>query len=108
METILEHPAGLLVQPDGGGNGTGVLVLAGSSGRVDSERAHLLARHGATAIPIRWFGDEGQPPGICEVPIETFTAALDRLGVGYGRLAVLGVSKAARGSLAASRSGPAR
>ena len=35
---------------------TGVLVLAGSSGRVDLARARLLAQHGAYALALRWFG----------------------------------------------------
>ena len=51
-----------------------VLVLAGSSGRIDERRARLLAGRGALAVSIRWFGGPGQPPGICEVPLETFTA----------------------------------
>ena len=62
----------------------GVAVLAGSSGRVDVERARLLARHGALALALRWLGGEGQPPGICEVPLETFGAAVDWLVEGLG------------------------
>lgn len=40
-------------------SGTAVLVLAGSSGRIDSPRAELLASHGAVAESIRWFGGPG-------------------------------------------------
>jgi hypothetical protein len=93
--------------PGGGLDGTlvgagtaGVLVLAGSSGRVDVDRARLLARHGALALALRWFGGEGQPPGICEVPLETFTAAVDRLvELGAARLGVVGLSKGAEAAL---------
>lgn len=35
--------------------GVGVLVLAGSSGRLDTGRADVLAAAGATALAIRWF-----------------------------------------------------
>ncbi|WP_217708407.1 acyl-CoA thioester hydrolase/BAAT C-terminal domain-containing protein [Nonomuraea rhodomycinica] len=79
---------------------TGVLVLAGSSGRIESQRCDLLARHGVTAMSVRWFGGAGQPPGICEVPLETFVAALDLLAqTGVSRLAVLGSSKGAEAAL---------
>jgi uncharacterized protein len=78
----------------------GVLVLAGSSGRVDLERARLLARHGALAVALRWFGGEGQPPGICEVPLETFAAGVDwREAHGVRRVGIVALSKGAEGAL---------
>ncbi|MEV0197703.1 acyl-CoA thioester hydrolase/BAAT C-terminal domain-containing protein [Nonomuraea sp. NPDC050691] len=82
------------------GAGVGVLVLSGSSGRVEEQRCDLLAEHGVTAMSIRWWGGAGQPPGICEVPLETFVAALDLLvETGVSRLAVLGGSKGAEAAL---------
>jgi uncharacterized protein len=78
----------------------GVLVLTGSSGRVDVARARLLALRGALAVAFRWFGGEDQPPGICEVPLETFAAAVDWLeGKGVRRVGVVAVSKGAEGAL---------
>lgn len=79
--------------------GTGVLVLAGSSGRTDHQRAELLTRHGATTLALRWFGGEGQQPGPWEVPIETFTRALDALAPDVDRLAIVGVSFGAEAAL---------
>jgi dienelactone hydrolase len=79
--------------------GTGVLVLAGSSGRVERQRADLLARHGALALSIRWFGGPGQRPAPHEVPLETFTEALDRMAPECDRLAVVGVSFGAEAAL---------
>jgi dienelactone hydrolase len=76
-----------------------VLVLSGSSGRIESERVSLLAAHGAAALSPRWFGGPGQPPGICEVALETFAPALERLAACHDRLAVLGVSKGAEAAL---------
>jgi hypothetical protein len=35
--------------------GTGVLVLSGSSGALELERAGLFAAHGATTLALRWF-----------------------------------------------------
>jgi hypothetical protein len=84
----------------GGRRDIGVLVLAGSSGRVDVERARLLARAGARAVALRWFGGAAQPPGICEVPLETFVAALDWLSEhGARRIGIVGQSKGAEAAL---------
>jgi uncharacterized protein len=78
----------------------GVLVLAGSSGRVDVGQARLLARQGAVAVALRWFGGEAQPPGICEVPLETFGLAVDWLEAkGVQRVGVVALSKGAEGAL---------
>ena len=98
MEQELREPEGLMVQPENP-CGTGVLVLAGSSGRVDVDRARLLARHGATALSVRWFGGDGQQPGPYEVPLETFSDALDRLASRCDRLAVVGTSFGAEAAL---------
>jgi uncharacterized protein len=81
-------------------HGLGVVVLAGSSGRVDVARARLFAAKGAVAIALRWFGGVGQTPGICEVPLETFAGATDRLvKEGCGTIAYVGTSKGAEAAL---------
>ena len=98
MEKELHAPDGLLVTPETP-CGTGVLVLAGSSGRVDAGRARLLAEHGAMALSIRWFGGDGQQPGPYEVPLEMFLDALDRLAPHCDRLAVTGTSFGAEAAL---------
>ena len=78
----------------------GVIVAAGSSGRVDVARARLFASRGAVALALRWFGGDGQPPGICGVPLETFTRAIDRLEQhGCKRIAFVGTSKGAEAAL---------
>jgi acetyl esterase/lipase len=90
---------GVLVTPARGSD-IGVLVLAGSSGRVERERAHILAEQGMTALSIRWFGGPGQSPGICEIPLETFTTAVDFLQAnGAERIGILGCSKGAEAAL---------
>ena len=74
--------------------GWGVVVLAGSSGRVDIARAKLFAALGAVCIALRYCGGERQPPGICEVPLEVFTRATDRLiEEGCERVAYVGTAK---------------
>lgn len=91
---------GVAIRPQAARPAVGVLVLSGSSGRVDVDRARLLAAHGALAVALRWFGGPGQPPGICEIPLETFTAACDwMVAQGAARLGVVGVSKGAEAAL---------
>ncbi|MFM6850939.1 MAG: acyl-CoA thioester hydrolase/BAAT C-terminal domain-containing protein [Terrabacter sp.] len=91
---------GVLVAPADGGNGTGVLVLAGSSGRVETERAGLFASAGVSAaLTYRWFGAPGRPAGIWEYPLEAFDAAVGTLAAECDRVVLLGSSKTAEGFL---------
>jgi hypothetical protein len=100
-ETVLEVPApGLLVTPDEPA-GVGVLVVSGSSGRLEEDKARALAAAGAHALTIQYFGGPGQLPGICELPLETFVDALDRLaGEDVEQLGLVGLSKSAEAGLA--------
>ncbi|MEV0493330.1 hypothetical protein [Streptomyces atratus] len=87
------------------GSDTGVLVLAGSGGRIEDERCRIPAREGLTALSVRWFGGAGQPPGICEVPLETFVSATELLrSRGARRIADADAAEPA----AARTDGPAR
>ena len=70
------------------------LVLPGSSNRVDTGRARLLADHGVAALPLPLFDEELE-----EVPLERFGPALDTLASISLRLAVIGVSKGAEAAL---------
>jgi hypothetical protein len=100
LERELTDPWEGVVAAPVGGSDVGVLVLAGSSGRIERERARILARQGMTAVSIRWFGGPGQSPGICEIPLETFTAAVDFLRLnGAERIGILGTSKGAEAAL---------
>lgn len=72
--------------------GVGALVLAGSSGRVDSARAELLARHGVVAESVRWFGGPQQHDGPWEIPLELFFERVDGLAQECDRVLVLGSS----------------
>ena len=106
-ETAYGHD-GMLVEPSGGGNGTGVLVLSGSSGRVERERARLLASAGVTAaLTYRWFGGDGQPAGIWEHPLETFAPAVAALAERCDRVVLMGVSKSAEAFLLYAGEDPA-
>jgi uncharacterized protein len=80
--------------------GLGVVVLGGSSGRVDVARARLFAVKGAIALALRWFGGDGQPPAIYEVPLEAFRGATDSLlEAGCQTIAYVGTSRGAEAAL---------
>ena len=87
-----------LVRPEAASD-TGVLLLAGSSGAVEEDRARLLAQHGATVLALRWFGGPGQQPGPFDVPLETFVEGLDRLAGECDRVTVVGTSFGAEAAL---------
>jgi dienelactone hydrolase len=98
-ETLVEAVQGTLMVPTSIGS-LGVVVLHGSSGRADLERARLFASHGALSLALQWFGGEGQVPGICEVPLETFFGAVDHLKrAGCEHVALIGTSKGAEAAL---------
>lgn len=102
MQQALADPEGVLVSPTEP-SGTGVLVLSGSSGRVEADRRRVLAAAGATALSIRWFGGPGQRPQPYEGPLETFMGAVDLLASSCGRIALLGSSFGAEAALLATR-----
>ncbi len=88
----LSAPEGVLVTPDDGEPAAAVLVLSGSSGRVQADRCRVLAGHGLAALSVRWFGADPQPATLQEVPVESFTPHLDRLFGLSDRLGVVGTS----------------
>ena len=71
---------------------TGVLCLAGSSGRVDADRARLVAGLGAVTESIQWFGGPGQQPAPFEVPLELFQHRIEALARECDRIVVVGTS----------------
>jgi hypothetical protein len=73
-------------------SGTAALVLAGSSGRIDSARAELLASHGVVAESIRWFGGPGQNAGPWDIPLELFLDRVSDLRRIADRVVVVGTS----------------
>src|SRR6478752_644467 len=98
-ERSVDHEGVLVARADGG-NGTGVLVLSGSSGRVERDRAALVASAGVSAaLTYRWFGGAGQPAGIWEHPLESFAPAVELLAGQCDRVVLLGASKSAEAFL---------
>lgn len=80
-------------------SGVGALVLAGSSGRVDIDRARVLAGAGVRAESIRWFGGPGQHEGPWEIDLELFLDRVVQLSGECDRVVVLGTSFGAEAAL---------
>ena len=76
-----------------------LLVLSGSSGRVEHERARTLSRHGIAAWAVPWFGAPGLPPTPRRVPLDALLPCLDRLAAVAPRVGVLGTSFGAEAAL---------
>lgn len=98
-ETLTGDIQGKLLTPERT-TGLGVVVVTGSSGRVDVARASLFAASCAVSLAPRWFGGDGLSPAIHEVPLEVFVRATDRLvQAGCERIAYVGTSRGAEASL---------
>jgi hypothetical protein len=91
-------PQGVRFVPDVR-SGDGVLVLAGSSGRIDADRAARFAEIGFVAESIRWFGGPGQHSGPWEIPLDTFADRIDGLRADNDRVWVVGTSIGAEAAL---------
>lgn len=97
----LSAPVGVRWEPDDH-LGVGALVLGGSSGRLDDQRARLLAEQGVLAESIQWFGGPDQHDGPWEIPLETFAARAAALAAECDRVVLVGLSFGAEAALAAA------
>ena len=86
-----------LFVPPGPGPHRTVIVLGGSGGGLDWDKAAVLASHGFATLALAYFGIEPLLPTLNEIPLEYFETALawiKRQGLlDSSRLAVFGNSK---------------
>jgi dienelactone hydrolase len=91
--------------PSSGTVGPALLVLGGSEGgkEITMRLAASLHAKGYGALALAYFGAEGLPDQLEEIPLEYFTRALDWLarqpGVDPSRIGVIGGSKGAEAAL---------
>jgi hypothetical protein len=95
---------GTLFAPPGAGPFPGIIVLGGSEGGLNSEHvAALLSGRGYAALALAYFGAEGLPPSLEEIPLEYFKRAIDWMArhrsVRAGGLGIVGTSKGAEAAL---------
>lgn len=89
--------AGVFYLPAGQGPHPGVVILGGAEGGLHSDQAALLASHGFASLALAYFGYDGLPPTLENIPIEYFETAIRWLqaqpAVRVDRLAVVGASR---------------
>ncbi|GGM81549.1 acyl-CoA thioesterase [Lentzea pudingi] len=83
----------LFAPEDDGGELPGVIVLGGSEGGIHETDAALLAAHGFVTLALGYFGLEGLPENLVDVPLEYFGTAIDFLSGHAGEIGVVGGSR---------------
>lgn len=82
--------------PPGAGQHPAVIVLGGSGGGADHDRAALYASHGFAALALAYFGVAGLPPVLADIPLEYFGRAIAHArSVAGDFVAVEGISRGA-------------
>ena len=92
-----EGLVGTLFLPDASAPRAAVLALGGAGGGLSEGAAETLAGEGFAALALAYFGLDGLPRELVEIPLEYFEGAIAWLGghpeVDAGRVAVMGNSK---------------
>ena len=90
---------GCLFIPPGHGPHPVVIVLSGSGGGFDLDKAATLSRHGFATLALAYFGIPPLPAWLHRIPLDYFEAALTWLAshreLDSERIAALGVSRGA-------------
>ena len=79
---VTRHPirsdgiVGTLFLPPGDGPHPAVVVLNGGGGGIDEYRGAILASYGYAALNLGYFGMEGLPRGLVNIPLEYFENAI--------------------------------
>lgn len=101
---------GKLFIPPGHGPHPAVIILGGSGGGFDRDKAALLSRHGFATLALAYFGIPPLPAWLHKIPLEYFESAIAWLSsqpeVDARRLALLGVSRGAELALLLASSIP--
>ncbi len=90
---------GRLFIPSGKGPHPTVIVLSGTGGGFDLDKAAVLSRHGFATLALAYFGIPPLPTWLNRIPLEYFEAALGWLKaqpeIDALRIGVLGISRGA-------------
>jgi dienelactone hydrolase len=76
--SVIRHAGlvGTLFHPIDDGPRPGVILLGGSEGGLHELDAALLANHGFAVMALAYFGADGLPSHLVEIPLEYFEAAI--------------------------------
>lgn len=101
---------GCLFIPPGRGPHPAVILLSGSGGGFDLDKAAILSRHGFATLALAYFGVDPLPKWLHRIPLEYFDGALAWLSaqpeIDAKRVALLGVSRGAELALLLASSIP--
>jgi len=67
---------GTLFLPPGQGPHPAMMLVSGGNGGIPEGRAAILASHGYAALALGYFGVEGLPRGLVNIPLEYFEGAI--------------------------------
>ncbi|MBA2633662.1 MAG: acyl-CoA thioesterase/BAAT N-terminal domain-containing protein [Chloroflexi bacterium] len=94
---------GTLFHPIDDGARPGVILLGGSEGGMHEPDAALLANHGFAVLALAYFGTDGVPSFLMEIPLEYFEKAVGFLrthaAAGDGPIGVFGGSRGGEAAL---------
>jgi dienelactone hydrolase len=94
-----EGKVGRLFIPPGRTPHPAVIVLGGSGGGFDLDKAAILSRHGFATLALAYFGVPPLPNWLHRIPLEYFESAIAWLSaqpeIDAHRIAILGVSRGA-------------
>ncbi len=97
---------GKLFIPAGPGPHPAVVVLSGSGGGFDIDKAAALSRHGFATLALSYFGVPPLPSWLHRIPLEYFEAALDWLvaqpEIDSNRIGMFGISRGAEAAMLAA------
>ncbi len=101
---------GRLFVPPGVARPPVVIVLSGSGGGFDVDKAAVLSRHGFATFALAYFGVDPLPSWLNRIPLEYFDSAMAWLRaqpeIDVQRIGVLGVSRGAELALLLASSTP--
>jgi dipeptidyl aminopeptidase/acylaminoacyl peptidase len=116
LRTVELHEAGLVgklmlpFRDDQKSRMPAVILLGGSEGGLDEAGATLLASHGYAALTLAYFGVEGVPSELVNIPVECVLQAVKwlqaRPEIDRGRIAVAGGSRGSELALLAASVSP--
>jgi pimeloyl-ACP methyl ester carboxylesterase len=105
-EANADTVVGKLFIPAGPGPHPAVIVLSGSGGGFDNDKAAGLSRHGFATLALSYFGVPPLPSWLHRIPLEYFEAALDWLvaqpEIDSNRIGMFGISRGAEAAMLAA------
>ena len=109
-EVATETVRGVFYRPNSSTPLPTILIIGGSEGGLQAQTAALWASHGYAALAVGYFGLDGLPNMLSEIPLETFDNALAWLrtqpSVDVEQIAIHGTSRGSEAALLTAIANP--